>query len=116
MSRILELGTKENSYVEAIDEPEFHANHVYDICSANNNKPLQTIKFQKGPVKENGLNGLFHEDLIIILIDRLTSLNDSEYRCKENSCAITKLEEAQMWLRKRTEDRRNRGVLGTSTT
>jgi hypothetical protein len=119
MSRRIKLGSQEHTRVLANDNPEFNANHEYLVVAVEENSPgtsaiLAEIKFQKGPTKENNLNGIFHEDLIIILIDRLTSLNDSEYRCKENSCAITKLEEAQMWLRKRTEDRRNRGVLGTS--
>ena len=38
----------------------------------------------------------------------------SEYACRENAIAITKLEEALLWLRKRTEARVERGVEGTS--
>lgn len=34
-------------------------------------------------------------------------------RCRENSMAITKLEEALLWLRKRTMGREQRGVEGT---
>lgn len=113
MSRTLTIGTQENTKVTAVDEPEFNANHAYHILSKDG-LVLSRIEFQKGPTKENDLNGILHEDLIVILIDRLNSLNNSEYRCRENAIAITKLEEAQMWLRKRTEDRRARGVLGTS--
>jgi hypothetical protein len=35
------------------------------------------------------------------------------YACKENACALTHLEEALMWLQKRTRDRMARGVEGT---
>ena len=51
-----------------------------------------------------------NEDLIAMVIDRLQSFQESEYKCRENAVAITKLEEALMWLRKRTQDREDRGV------
>ena len=54
-----------------------------------------------------------NEDLIVMVIDRLESFQDSEFKCRENAVAITKLQEALMWLRKRTEDREARGVEGT---
>lgn len=34
--------------------------------------------------------------------------------CRENSIAVTKLDEALMWLKKRKEDRTARGVEGTN--
>lgn len=36
-----------------------------------------------------------------------------KYACRENACALTHLEEAMMWLQKRTRDRMARGVEGT---
>jgi len=116
MSRELTIGTQEHTKVLAVDEPEFNANHEYVVESMKEpfGRVLTKISFQKGPTKEYGFNGIFNEDLLMILIDRLLCLNDSEFVCEENSNAITKLQEAQMWLRKRTEDRRNRGVLGRS--
>lgn len=42
------------------------------------------------------------------------TLQDSAYKCRENAIAITKLEEALLWLRKRTMNRERRGVEGTS--
>lgn len=74
---------------------------------------VATVQFQKGVVTEAGLNGVMNEDLIVMVIDRLESFQDSEFRCRENAVAITKLQEALMWLRKRTEDREARGVEGT---
>ena len=44
----------------------------------------------------------------------LQSFQESEYKCRENAIAITKLEEALMWLNKRTQDRIKRKVAGTS--
>ena len=76
---------------------------------------LCDIHFQEGPIKECGVNGVCNEDLINMVIDRLEHFQDSEFRCRENAVAITKLEEALLWLRKRTMGREQRGVEGTHT-
>lgn len=73
---------------------------------------LTKIDFQSGPIKENGVNGCQNEDLIGIIIDRLQGFQTGEFPCRENSIAITKLQEALMWLEKRTADRKARGVEG----
>ena len=73
----------------------------------------QSIAFQLGPVKESGVNGATNEALIAILVHRLQFLN-KQYPCRENSMAITKLEEAGHWLEARTRDRAARQVEGTN--
>lgn len=77
--------------------------------------PINTaaFKFQVGPIKEVGHNGVQYDSLIIVARAILDKLNQ-ECLCRENSCAITKLDEALMWLEKRTKDRTKRGVEGTS--
>ena len=72
------------------------------------------INFQEGPVKESGINGCHNEDVLAVVLDRLQSFQSGAYRCRENDIAITKIEEALLWLEKRTNDRINRGVEGTS--
>lgn len=118
MKRDINIGTKRYTQVTAEDEKEFNANHRYVIRVSKNynaeQNELAVINFQKGPIKENKVNGVMHEDLIATIIDRLESFQQSEYACRENALAITKLEEALMWLRKRTNDREARGVEGTS--
>lgn len=114
--RTVNIGSKKYTKVVASDEKEFNANHFYVVESTDTSKPiaiLGQIQFQKGPIKEVGVNGLMNEDLIVMVIDRLQSFQESEYKCRENAVAITKLEEALMWLRKRTQDREDRGVEGT---
>ena len=99
------------------DKPEFNAPHQYNVWAATNDGEvtnLQEVNFQKGPVGEYGLNGLFNEDLIHMVINRLEHFQKSDFSCRENAVAITKLEEALMWLGNRTQGRHNRGVLGTS--
>jgi len=76
---------------------------------------LAKIHFQEGCTKECGVNGVCNEDLLVMVIRRLQGFQESEFKCRENACAITKLEEALLWLRKRTMGRENRGVEGTHT-
>ena len=75
---------------------------------------LAVIVFQDGPVKEAGVNGVFMEDLIDICIHRLTCFQTGPYACEENNQALVFLHAAKASLDKRTENRRMRGVEGTS--
>lgn len=56
-------------------------------------------------------DGTTNEELLEVLINRMNYLNN-KFPCRENSSAITKLDEALMWLEKRTRDRQKRGVEG----
>lgn len=49
-----------------------------------------------------------------MVICRLEHFQKSEFSSRDNAVAITKLEEALLWLRKRTIGRENRGVEGTN--
>ena len=69
------------------------------------------LDFQDGVVPDVGRNGLQNEDVLEALIDRMNWLN-GKFPCRENSIVITKLEEALLWLNKRTADRVKRGVEG----
>lgn len=76
----------------------------------------QMLQFIHKEPNENGdlvtvSDGTTNEDLLSALIDRMSFLQ-SMFPCKENACCITKLEEALMWLEKRTRDREKRGVEG----
>ena len=119
--RKVNIGTSRFTEVFATDGVAFNANHEYIVVAApaegeeiGLDNPYAKVNFQKGPIKENGVNGCHNEDLIAIVIDRLQCLNQGDFACRENSMAITKLEEAMMWLNKRTADRKARGVEGTS--
>lgn len=119
--RKLEIGTEKYTQVFATDEKEFNANHAYEVhishAQINDGEiviPLTQVKFQKGPIKENGVNGCCNEDLIAMVLDRLESFQESPYKCRENALAITKLEEGLHWLRHRTNKREARGVEGTN--
>jgi hypothetical protein len=102
-----------NKYTEVFHEDDYKFNAPHHFIVTDSTNVLAEIDFQEGPIKENGVNGVNNEDLITMVICRLEHFNQSEYRCRENSMAITKLEEALLWLRKRTMGREKRGVEGT---
>jgi hypothetical protein len=95
---------------------KFGAPHHFRVVTKdpeNSEELLSEVHFQEGPVNEVGINGLMNEDLIAMVIRRLECFNRGPYACRENDKAIEKLEEAMMWLNKRTVDRRKRKVEGT---
>ena len=69
------------------------------------------IKFQKGPIKENGENGAQIDALFEIGRAVLMSLNEV-FPCHENTQAIEAVENAVQWLRVRKSNREKRGVEG----
>lgn len=94
-------------------------NHRYELANFENpEKPGQVIQFIEksydgfSPMKTVS-DGTTNEEMLRVLIDRLRGMNENKMGCRENSIAITKMEEALMWLEKRTADRRARGVEGT---
>jgi hypothetical protein len=76
------------------------------------------IDWQNGPLGTTELNGAFVEGVILAAIGRLQfyqTASNRKFACRENALAITKLEEALMWLEERTRGREERGVEGTNT-
>lgn len=72
------------------------------------------LHFQHGPIAECGVNGLTNEALLSIIRDRLEGAQEGPFKCRENALAITAVEQASLWLAKRTLDRMARGVEGQS--
>jgi len=89
-------------FVEMYEEVEKH----------QNNKSYINIKFQEGAIGEVGVNGCQIEDVINVLVERLEGFQKGGLPCRENALAITKLEEARMWLNERTRKRKEQGVEG----
>jgi len=114
----LKKGLLTNKYTTVSFDEEDHGDggfpYKYRISRSVDDKTLGNIIFQDGPVKEYGCNGLSNEDLLNIVIDRLEHFQVSEFNCRENALAITNIEQALLWLRKRTMERELRGVEGTS--
>lgn len=124
-------GLNESLEIAVVDEPGAGgACHSYRISGFDTGKnasagapdgyvtsfTMLPVLFQNGPIQEvGGVNGVSQEALLAILIDRLRSFQAGPYSCRDNAVALTHLEEALMWLQKRTRDRMARGVEGTST-
>jgi hypothetical protein len=70
----------------------------------------KTNSIEKSLVTIN--DGTTNEEVLEVLINRLQVLS-AKLPSTETSIAIHKLEEALMWLNKRTQDRLKRGVEGT---
>lgn len=108
-------GLNEALTITVMDEPgQGNACHKYEIAYGTDPREAQYIGFQNGPIAEAGVNGISQEALLAVLIDRLRGFQSGQYACRENAIALTKLEEANMWLQKRTRERIARGVEGTS--
>ena len=74
------------------------------------------IQFCKGNKEDESVerkNGFFTETLIQTAKQYLEDVNKGEMATRETSMAITKLDEALMWIAKRAEDRKLRNVQGT---
>lgn len=99
-------------FYEDDDERVYNAPHHFTVFDIEG-KELAAIDFQEGPIKECGINGVCNEDVICMVVERLECFQDSKFKCRENAIAITKLEEALLWLRKRTMRREAEGKEGT---
>jgi len=75
-----------------------------------------SIGWQNGPLgrgaERKDPNGAFVETVIFAAKQRIEFYQASKFNCRENAIAVTKLEEALMWLNKRTSDREGRQVEG----
>ena len=71
-----------------------------------------SFTIQNGPIKEVGVNGCQVDTVIEAAKLMIEGLN-KKFPCRENSVAITKLDEALHWLEHRKKAREARGVEGT---
>ncbi len=92
-------------------------NYVMDSFMEELVQSQRELRFYEMKPDGTKRDGTTNEEVIRVLIHRLNFLNDKwmdgKFRCRENSIAITKLEEALMWLDKRTANRLARKVEGT---
>lgn len=76
--------------------------------------PLLTLKFQHGPIKEVGDNGVADVQLYAVIIDRLRHFQAGPFADKYNADSLRHLEAALDAQHQRTRDRVARGVEGLS--
>lgn len=105
--------------ISVMDEPgQGGAHHAYFITRPSKVDGLPEsgvhIDFQNGPIKEVGVNGLTHEALLAVIIDRLRSFQAGPYACEDNEHALDAGLVMLGYLQQRTKARIARGVEGQS--
>lgn len=85
-------------------------NNVYQLKNVKSDT-VQGVTFYE--LFEDGTyrEGTTIEEMLTVSLNRLQDLNN-RFSCRENALAITKIQEAIMWLNQRTADRLARGVEG----
>lgn len=115
--------------VRVVDAPgSGGANHRYEITgfdSVSNasgacgelseSTTKAVVLFQNGPIAEVGVNGVTHEVLLSILIDRMNGFQAGPYASADNQEALECMTQALVALQRRTRARMARGVEGTHT-
>ncbi len=119
VERVVDTGRNKSTIVVCRDEPgaggachEYYIGRIEDDSSPTGE--FGHALFQKGPIKEDGVNGCHNEDLIAIVIDRLKGFQSGSFACTQNDEALKNLKAALAWLNQRTEERVRRGVEGTN--
>jgi hypothetical protein len=82
--------------------------HQYKLTS---NETITFLKRSGGKLVHDGIT---NEELLLVLLDRMRYLQ-GKLPCRENSLAITKLEEARFWLHDRTRKRVAQKIETTDT-
>lgn len=112
-------GLNEALLINVLDEPGHGgACHEYQIRrwvhgegDQYDDAEMCLIKFQNGPIKEHGPNGISNEALLAIVRDRLECFQAGPYACDNK--ALVHVVAAMDALASRTRDRVERGVEGT---
>ncbi len=89
-----------------------NAHHHY-LIENKDGSPFLGLRFQDGPIKEAGVNGIMDENLIAVVIDRLKGFQSGPYHSEYNQEALDHFQAGLDCLRERTRKREERGVEGT---
>lgn len=85
-------------------------NGQFVICDAKSGEVIQTINFQHGSDK---VNGVTNEDLLSAVLLRMQAFQKTNLRCKETDEAMIYIKGALKSIEKRNRDREIRQVKGT---
>lgn len=93
----------------------FYDGHLYALPHFDNPDEYELLQF----IHKENVDGVFttiqdgttSEEVIEALLDRLGKLND-KFPCEHNVHAMSHLQEALVWLDRRTAERKARGVEG----
>lgn len=95
------------------------AHHYYLIEPLNKQKAALSpvfaqVKFQQGPIVEEGVNGCTNEDLLTVVLHRLECFQAGSHPCAENDNAAVHIRVALHILHERTRQRMWQGIEGTN--
>lgn len=91
-----------------------NASHTYGI-QFGGPKDVCRIQFQHGPRGvEGSTSGVFDDDLLAIIVDRLEGFQSGPYACGENELALEHIRQAREALGLRVARRIQQGVLGAN--
>ncbi len=98
-------GHNTNLKVLCLDQPmqPNNACHLYSIEVGD--VPAVTIAFQRGPVKENGINGVSNEALLAIVAHRFEGFQKGQFACEDNAEALEHIYDALRVMARRTSGR-----------
>lgn len=103
--------------VAALDERDpaaGNASHVYGV-QYGGPKAVLVIAFQHGPRGlPSSVPGVFDDDLLAILEDRLDGFQSGPFACEENAAALAAVRTARTALGLRVARRIAQGVLGAN--
>lgn len=94
-----------------VDSPDENRRHVVMIHWQDGPRGAATLPDGSPTLADP--NGAFVEDVLWAALQRLEFFNESKFRCRENSIAITKIEEALFILKDRQLSRNERKVEGS---
>ena len=105
--------------VAAIDERDpkcGNASHTYGI-QYGGPKDVARVQFQHGPRGVEGSTaGVFDDDLLAIVEDRMAGFQSGPFACPENQAALEAIQCARSYLGLRVARRIAQGVLGANET
>lgn len=108
---------KNPKLIQTLREKSIYQVPTYQVTNDGLKDDIESvIYFCKGNKEDESVfrqPGYFTETLIAVAKRYLEENNVGDLATRETSTAITKLDEALMWLNKRAEDRQLRGVQGT---
>jgi hypothetical protein len=88
--------------------------HAYAI-QYGGPKDVLHIPFQHGPRgAPTSTAGIFDDDLLAILEDRMQAFEEGPFACEENALALAHIRDARYWLGTRVARRVAQGVLGAN--
>lgn len=104
-----EIGGFAVSHINFLATGKDFKNHIW----VNHGTNTIGFKIQKGPIKEEGVNGCQVDTMIEAAKLIIQGLNE-KFPCHENEMVLVSLHSALDWLSDRTGNRMGRGVEGTS--